>query len=297
MKPLIWITGARGLIGNYIFQKIKSSYQQLQPVPLYREKLDLTVKSEVERFFSTHPPDAIIHCAALSRSEQCRKNPELAFKINVAATEQLSKLAKSIPLIFLSSDLVFDGKAGNYSEEDKPNPTNIYGKTKYLAEQIVLTNKLHTVVRTSLNYGFSLDGNRSFNEVMVNQWIEGKTLQLFKDEYRSPIPSSILAECIVKILEENLTGIFHICGTKKLSRYEIGLLIAKRLQIEDAKINPISVKDYTAEPRPLDTSLNCEKIQKTLNIALPEFSKWIEKQPLEPQEIMLKNKCHKKANI
>ncbi|MGC8742478.1 MAG: SDR family oxidoreductase [Verrucomicrobiia bacterium] len=297
MKPLIWITGARGLIGNYIFQKIKSSYQQWQPFTLYRENLDLTNQSEVERFFLTNPPDAIIHCAALSRSEQCRKNPQLAFQINVAVTERLSKLAKSIPLIFLSSDLVFDGQTGNYSEEDKPNPINVYGKTKYLAEQIVLTNKLHTVVRTSLNYGFSLDGNRSFNEVMINQWLEGKTLQLFTDEYRSPIPSSILSECIVKILEKNLTGIFHICGTKKLSRYEIGLLIAKRLQIEDAKISPISVIDYTAEPRPLDTSLNCEKIQKTLNITLPEFSKWIEKQPLEPLEIMLKNKCNKNANI
>jgi dTDP-4-dehydrorhamnose reductase len=295
VKPLIWITGARGLIGNYVFNEIKSKLPEWQPLPIYRERLDLTNANEVKKFFLENPPDAIIHCAALSRSEQCKNNPELAFKTNVSATETLSKLARSLPLIFLSTDLVFDGKKGNYSENDKPNPLSVYGKTKLLAEQIVLSNPYHTVIRTSLNYGYSLDGNRSFNELMINRCLNREVLQLFTDEYRSPIPSKTLAHCIVKILERNLTGLFHICGIKKLSRFEIGLLIAKRLKINRPKIIPVSAKNYSSEPRPLDTSLNCDKTLKALNIVLPDFSKWIEEEALNQQEILLINRFQYEA--
>lgn len=119
---LAWITGAGGLIGNYLVQTAGYYAPVWQVVGLTRGELDLTDAAAVARRFRRDHPDLIIHCAAISRSPECQADPERAHKINVAATATLAELANEIEFVFLSTDLVFNGREGNYDETAAPKP-------------------------------------------------------------------------------------------------------------------------------------------------------------------------------
>src|SRR5262245_4846748 len=111
--PVVWITGAGGLIGSYLVRTAPQYAPQWQAIGLDRGKLDLLDFSAVRAAFRAQRPQAIIHCAAISKSPVCQANPELARKINVEATARLAELAAELPFVFFSTDLVFDGKQGN----------------------------------------------------------------------------------------------------------------------------------------------------------------------------------------
>jgi dTDP-4-dehydrorhamnose reductase len=199
----------------------------------------------------------------------------LARKLNVEVTRHLAELASGIPLIFFSTDLVFDGRKGNYVESDPVNPLSVYAKTKVAAEQIVLRNPKHTVVRTSLNGGVSPAGDRGFNEELRRAWRAGKTLNLFTDEFRSPIPAKIAARGVWELVSKNQPGLYHLAGSERLSRWQVGQLIAARWPQLNPRIEPGSRKEYQDAPRPPDTSLNCAKIQKLLSFSLPGLTEWL----------------------
>ncbi|MBT5926242.1 MAG: SDR family oxidoreductase [Verrucomicrobia bacterium] len=275
----VWVTGAGGLIGNYVMQSASEDYT---PMGLRRENMDLLDHREVERQFNTDTPDAVIHCAAISSNPLCQENPELAQKTNVDATRHLAALAESIPFIFISSDLVFDGKKGAYIESDLPNPLSKYSETKLEAETHVLKNKNHTIIRTSLNGGQSPTGNRGFNENLRGIIRAGKTMNLFTDEYRSPISAKVTALALWEILNQNLKGIIHLAGTERLSRFAIGTLLTNHWDEGTGQIKASAMKDYEGPPRAPDTSLCCKKLQAKLSFPLPRFSDWLKEHPAEP---------------
>jgi len=275
---VVWITGARGLIGNYLVQT--GSGWDVRPIT--RERLDLLDFAKVRQLWKAGPPDLVIHCAAISKSVACQQNPALARKVNVDLTKFLAELAADKPFIFFSSDLVFDGAKGSYREADAVNPLTFYGQTKVEAEGIVLRNPRHTVVRTSLNAGVSLARDRSFTEETRLAWAAGKTLNLFVDEFRSPIPASVTARAVWSLASTNASGVFHLAGAERLSRLQIGELLAKRWPGIEARIKPASFRDYPGPPRSPDTSLNSDKIQKLLPFSLPRFSEWLAQNPNEP---------------
>ena len=192
-KPCVWVTGAGGLIGSYLVRNPPKSLADSRIVGLTRQRLDLSDFAAVRREFARDNPRLVIHCAALSKSPACQAQPELAWKLNVELTRLLVELAAEIPLVFFSSDLVFDGKQGFYTESADVNPLSIYAETKVAAEKTVLSNPYHFVIRTSLNGGQSPSGDRGFNEEIRNAWVAGKTLTLFTDEYRCPIAASVTA--------------------------------------------------------------------------------------------------------
>lgn len=241
--------------------------------------LDLTDLNAVSKRFRKDKPDVIIHCAAMSRSPDCQANPTLARKINTDATVHLADLAKNSAFIFLSTDLVFDGRKGNYVETDPPNPLSIYGETKLAAEKIVSRNPRHTIVRCSLVAGASPKGNHSFNEELRAQWKAGKTTKLFHDEYRTPIPAPIAARAIWEIVAKNLTGLYHLAGAEKFSRVQLGELVAARHPELTPHIEPCSLREYQGPPRPADASLNCTKLQNLLSFKLVGLNEWLKQQP------------------
>src|SRR5437899_7658108 len=138
--PLVWITGAAGLIGNYLAHTASQFAPGWRTRPLARSDLDLSDRQKVASLFRQDQPNAIFHCAALSKSTDCEANPALARKLNIEVTQQLCELARDVPFIFFSSDLVFDGRIGNYNEASPVNPLSVYAETKVSAEQIVLSN-------------------------------------------------------------------------------------------------------------------------------------------------------------
>ncbi len=282
MNELIWVTGAGGLIGNYLVQTAPRYAPDSRVIGLTRAQLDVTDFNAVREQFHARKPQLIVHCAALSRSPASQENPSLARKLNVEATASLAELAADIPFIFFSSDLVFDGRQGNYDESARPNPLSVYAETKIAAEQVVLANPMHTVVRISLNGGASPTGNRGFNEQMRRAWQAGKTLKLFVDEFRCPMPAIVTARAIWELVAQSRPGLYHLAGSQRLSRWQMGQLIAARWPQLNPRLEPASRKDYAGPPRPPDTSLNCAKIQKLLSFPLPGLGEWLMANPNEP---------------
>jgi dTDP-4-dehydrorhamnose reductase len=250
-------------------------------LPLTRDSLDLTDASAVRAAFRLQRPQLVIHCAALSRSPACEANPALARQLNVEVTAVLAELAADIPLFFLSSDLVFDGQKGNYDETAPVNPLSVYAETKAAAEQIILANPKHTIVRTSLNGGTSPTGDRGFNEQLRRAWQAGQRMKLFADEFRSPIPAEATARAIWELAARNQPGLYHVAGSERLSRWQIGQLLAARWPQLNPRIEPGSLKEYSGAPRAPDTSLNCAKAQNLLSFPLPGLTEWLAAHPAE----------------
>jgi dTDP-4-dehydrorhamnose reductase len=277
----VWITGAGGLIGSYLVRTAPQLMPDAKVVGLTRERLDLTNFSAVRAEFGRQKPHLVIHCAALSRSPECEADPALARKLNVEVTALLAELAAEIPFIFLSSDLVFDGHDGHYSETAPVNPLSVYAATKVAAEQILLANPNHTIIRTSLNGGTSPTGNRGFNEQMRRAWQAGQTLKLFTDEFRSPVSAAVTARAIWELAALNKPGLYHVAGSERLSRWQIGQLLAARCPELQPRIVPGSLKQYAGAPRAPDTSLNCARAQKLLSFRLPGLTEWLSAHPNE----------------
>lgn len=270
-----WVTGAGGLIGSHILDAAPAFASEWNVIGLTRDTVDLTDATSVERRFVDQSPSAIIHCAAMSRSPDCQKDPAEAHRQNVEVTRTLADLAADIPLVLLSTDLVFDGQTGDYVETDSVNPMSVYAETKLTAEAVVLANPKHLVIRTSLNAGESPTGDRGMDEQLINAWRTGKITPLFTDEFRCPIPASATARAIGDLVNANASGLFHIAGAEKLSRWQIGELLTLRHPKFKEQISPGSLKNYSGAPRSPDTSLDCSKAQALLSFDLPKFSEWL----------------------
>jgi dTDP-4-dehydrorhamnose reductase len=270
-----WITGAGGLIGSPI---VRATAGQCRARAVYRDELDLTDFARVAAHFSRERPQLVIHCAAVSSIAECEANPTLAWKINVEATQHLAELASDIPLIFFSTDLVFDGCKGNYNESDAPNPVSFYAETKVAAERIVLLNPKHIVVRTALTAGISPRGNRAFNEQLRLAWERGETTRLFVDEFRSPIAAEVTARAIWELIAANKPGLYHLGGSERLSRWDIGQLVAAQFPHLHPRCEPVSIRSVE-QKRPPDTSLDNSRIQRLLSFPLPKFSEWLKAHP------------------
>ena len=300
IEPLVWITGANGLIGNYLVQTAPTGSAGFQPASfgaicrqdagaprlavraLTRADFDLLDFAAVEREFQKDQPQLIIHCAAISAVGEAQKNAAIARRVNVEVTKFLAELAAEIPFVFFSTDLVFDGRKGDYTETDAPNPLHVYGETKLAAEEVVLKNPRHLVVRTSINGGTSPSGNRAFNEQLRRSLREaGQGMTLFTDEFRNPIPAVETARAVWDLAQKNCAGLYHVAGAEKLSRLQIGELLVKRWPEVTAQIKSGSAKDFPGPPRALDTSLDIAKVQKVLSPPLPGLGEWLAANPAE----------------
>jgi dTDP-4-dehydrorhamnose reductase len=278
---LTWITGANGLIGNYLVQTAPRFAPHRRVCALTRDQLDLLDCDAVRREFQKDRPQLVIHCAAVSTIAAAQSNPDLARRVNVDATALLAGLAADIPFVFFSSDLVFDGRKGNYAEADAVNPLHLYGETKTAAEQIILRNPRHTVVRTSLNGGTSRAGNRGFNEQLRRSLQTSPGMKLFTDEFRCPIPAVETARAVWDLANQEQTGLFHLAGAEKLSRWQMGQMLVQRWPEVKTKIESGSARDFPGPPRALDTSLNITKVQEVLSVPLPGLTGWLAANPDE----------------
>ena len=278
---LVWITGAGGLIGNYLSRSATQATPNRPIRALTRQDLDLTEYSAVRQLFARENPGLVIHCAALSRSPDCQANPAKARQLNVDVTANLAELAADIPLFFFSTDLVFDGRKGNYDETAAVNPLSVYAQTKVAAEQLVLANPKHTVIRTSLNGGKSPTGDRGFNEQLRQAWEGGKRMTLFTDEFRCPIAASLTAQTVWRLVFADCPGLYHLAGGERMSRWHLGQLLAHRYRTLNPQLVPGSAADYPGAPRSPDTSLNCSKIENLLSLQLPGLTQWLAANPQE----------------
>jgi dTDP-4-dehydrorhamnose reductase len=276
-KPMVWVTGTAGLIGRYVVESAPRWAPQWNVQGLTRAELDLTDGQAVASAFKRQEPSVVVHCAALSRTKDCEQHPERARRINVDATARLAELCRDRPFLFVSSAEVFDGRKGWYDETDEPAPLNVYGATKLAAERIVLCNPRHVVVRIVLTAGTSLDRNRSFVEDMCRAAIAGSTVTLYADEFRCPLPAGPIARAIWQLMTRGATGLYHLGGSERLSRWEIGQLLVPWYPELEGRLAKGSARNHIGAPRPADLSLSCHKIQEILPFRLPGLRSWLAK--------------------
>jgi dTDP-4-dehydrorhamnose reductase len=282
MAKKILLTGASGLLGANVLRhfagdkrvtllatqrdetfQISEAFSRGEPV----HHLDITNQTDVWNLFSQWLPDVVIHTAAMTEAPACEWNRQLAFDINVGATELLAKLCDhfSAKLIFISTDLVFDGTKGNYLESDDRKPLNYYGETKLQAENLATSLCETTVVlRTSLLLGKSPRGSRSLDERLITDLRAGKNLTLFTDEFRNPIRASTLATVIDAFIfgdAHEASGVFHAASRNAVSRYDLGLSLAKQVALPTDLISPaLHASVSFSPPRPRDCRLITDKL-------------------------------------
>lgn len=266
-KPMVMIVGASSFIGSHLYSYLKTKLSDRYIVKgtyntrqIFREleHLDITNKKAVEKFLLFYRPDYILWVAGLKDIKKCEADFELAYAINTRSVKDLISVveAHDLPsrIIHFSSDYVFDGEIGNFSETDKPNPKNNYGQTNFLAEKALLASLIdYKIVRPS-----AVMGRRGvFFDWLVESIINGVELSMFDNIYFTPTPISLLNEMILHVLnkyEEIPQKIIHIVGEERLTRYKFAKKIATMLQKERAKIKS-EVADFKNVPFLKDLSL------------------------------------------
>jgi dTDP-4-dehydrorhamnose reductase len=265
------VTGASGQLGAYLLREASARGAAVSAwsgtrggdlfgVPL--RPVDLTDRAAVAAAFREARPDAVIHCAAISSIARCHREPALAEAINVEGTRLLAELANEARarLVYVSTDLVFDGERGGYAEEDALAPLSVYGRTKALAEGAVRTCPGGLVVRVSLLFGPTLTGRPSFFDEQLAALRERRPCTLFGDEWRTPISLVTAARALIALAESDRAGVLHLGGPERMSRLEMGRRLAAFLGADASVIVPARREEVAApEPRPRDTSLDSSR--------------------------------------
>jgi dTDP-4-dehydrorhamnose reductase len=276
----VLITGSSGFLGQYLIKSAPHSFHVTahyfqnppQDFGIQLDKISVDFRKFPEKKLQELHPDIIIHTAAMASIDACEDQPHLAREINYDATCQLTNLSEELKsrLIFISSDVVFDGIKGDYREEDQPHPLNVYAETKRESEKYILQNHSNAVViRPALFYGVALGGRRSFTETMLAQLRAGKNIMTFIDQYRTPIFVHDLALAIWELVQHNYKGILHLGGPQKLNRYDMGLMLCDLFKLNSELLIPVkSAEVQLKASRPLDCSLNTALARGVLNTEL-----------------------------
>jgi dTDP-4-dehydrorhamnose reductase len=284
----ILITGASGLLGlNLALQEFERhtivgvDRGKLHDTPFELIRADLLEPGACARLIDIAKPEAIIHTAALANLEACESDPDLARAMNVELPGMLAEVCAkhSIPLIHLSTDAVFDGtKDGIYTEDDLPSPPGVYSATKLQGEINVLSAHPSAAIARVNFFGWSLSGTRSLSEFFYNNLSTGKTANGFTDVYFCPLFVGDLADLLVRMLEQKLSGLYHVVGRDMISKYEFGIKIAQQFGFNSQQVIPISVEDSGLKAkRSHNLRLSTHKLSTALGMDIPGVSTGIAK--------------------
>jgi dTDP-4-dehydrorhamnose reductase len=273
----IVVTGSSGLVGFRLMQHLCGTgsvwgfYHQRKPDAAFGNwiRVDLRDRSETHGVLDRLLPSTIIHCAAYSDPVYCEQHPEETNSLNFGGSLFVSEWASQNGcfLIHLSTDLVFDGRRGDYREEDDPHPISVYGWAKLAAELAVRRSKAaHVVIRTSLVYGRSEGRDRGADEKLASNWKQGLKTPLFVDEYRNPTAVGELALVIVEVVRRRMTGVLHVAGGECMSRFELGTRVASVLGYPESLLLPRTIEEVPCSPpRAPNTTLNIDKIRSLID--------------------------------
>ena len=266
--PVFLITGASGFVGSRI-------YRHLAPhctvVGTYRSHpvclpgcssiaLDITDRRQVHETIKAVRPTHIIHGVAVSAPDTCENNPQAAWDINCTGTQNILDAARGTcsRVVFISTDLVFDGRDGNYTENDPTNPINLYARTKVEAEKLCLKQSLNCmVVRITLQYGLSSGTGSSFSDWLIHSLSRGQEVPLFTDQFRTPTYVSDTARGLeLAALHGRPGDIYHLTGPERIDRYGFARKLVSVFNLPEHLLKPCSMDAVAAgAERPRDVSL------------------------------------------
>lgn len=297
------VTGASGLLGiNLCLVAAAQGHQvigltksrALHGIPFDQARANLLYMDEALEVIARAKPDAIIHCAAIADLNIAEKEPELALKLNRDAAGKLASAASrwGIPLVHISTDAVFDGITGGYDEHATPNPLSIYAKTKLAGEQAVQECHPEAIVARVVFYGWSISGQRSLSEFFFNNLSDGIRIKGFTDTRFCPLYVEDLAEILLEMLAVGLSGLYHVVSPESLSKYDFGMRIAQRFNLDADLVEPVRMQELArGAPRALNLVLRPDKLQIALGHTFPSiddgierfYQRWLGKYPQQLQ--------------
>ncbi len=281
MKKLL-ITGASGLLGINLALTAQAQGHGIIGVTLEKGihgtpfdliRMDLTKPGTIEELIRVSQPDIIINCVALTDVDRCEQIPEEAEQVNAILPRQIAAEthARGIKLVQISTDAVFDGKQGNYIETDIPSPLNIYGSTKLAGEKAVLETDPQALVCRVNFYGWSISGHRSLAEWFFNKLSAGESIRGFTDALFSPLLATDLTFLILKLIEHDCCGIYHVVNSRGITKYDFGVALAKQFDFDQSLIKPASIFDAGMRAaRSPNLNLNPAKLRTELGECLPD---------------------------
>lgn len=280
------VTGASGLLGlNFSLHTSKMhevvgtfNQNKLKNVPFHMLAFDLSRKNTSFSRMDEINPNVVIHCAAMANLEECENNPSQAQYLNAEIPGKLANYCKKndIKLVHISTDAVFDGKSGNYNEQDQPNPLSTYAKTKLEGEYLVNEENDHAIIARVNFFGWSISGKRSLGEFFYNNLKAQNSINGFVDVMFCPLYVSILTDLILNMVEKQLSGLYHVVSSNSMSKYDFGCEIADQFKFDSSVIHPISVdKSELIAERSKNLTLSTEKITRDLGKTLPRIKQGI----------------------
>jgi dTDP-4-dehydrorhamnose reductase len=279
MHSSVLVTGGSGLLGGNLATLMADKFSVHSIVHKHPakfetsqvHKLDITKCNDIVYLVEKIKPAYIIHTAALTNVDYCEVNKDEAWLLNVEGTRNIIHAAEKTKskLIYISTDSVFDGKKGMYTEEDSLNPLNFYAFTKFEGEKLLRKSNLSFVIIRTNIYGWNMQKKLSLAEWMFSSLRENRKLTLFYDVFFTPILVNNLSDVIMEILEKDICGVFHIAGSERCSKFQFGLSLAQIFDLDTNLIEPISLSNKPPiAKRPLDSSLCTKKIASKIKTKL-----------------------------
>ncbi len=284
----VLVTGASGLLGaNLVMEWLSRGWT---PIALYAQHavsfatpsraLDLCDAERTAELVQTYKPEWIVHSAAATNVDWCEEHPVECRRLNVDATRNLADAAKAVNarFVYISTDAVFDGAAGNYSESDEPCPLNVYAESKLLAECAVAEVLPESVIVRTNIYGWNLQEKLSLAEWMLKQFETGSRFPGFDDIVFSPILVNDLADCLTEMMNLNLHGLFHVVGSESCSKFAFAGHLADtfgqdRGLVEGSRSQCAQFRAV----RPRNTSLQTMKLQQAVGHGTPGIRDGLER--------------------
>lgn len=288
MLKKILLTGSNGLLGQKIIDLLRyhTEYELIASSKgenrypkeggyIY-ENLDITNPLEVERIIAKYEPYAVINTAAMTNVDQCESDKENCDLLNIKAVEYLIKACTkhSVYLVHLSTDFIFDGESGPYSEDDEAKPLSYYGQSKYEAEKLLLNSSVdYSILRTIIVYGVAAKMSRSNIVLWAKSALEkGDMVKVVNDQFRMPTLAEDLAQACILAIDKRAKGIYHVSGKDFMSVIEMVKRIAKFYKLDERLIEETDSSTLNqAAKRPPRTGFIIDKAIKELGYAPHSF--------------------------
>ncbi len=269
----ILVTGGSGLLGRALLRQ--ASEHHLDAVGTYNRAsqergilLDVTDQERVREAIQQVQPEWIIHAAALTDVDRCEREPDEAWRANAHGTKNVVDAGKECGarVLYVSTDYVFDGEHGPYTEEDAPHPINVYGESKLAGERFTLAEPANVVARVCVLYG---PDKPNFVTWVINALRTGTPINVVDDQLNTPTYTNNCALALLELCKRRLTGIYHVSGREQLSRYDFARAIADVFGLNSKLIN-VTTTDMLQQlaRRPMNSSLRVEKAERALGMRL-----------------------------
>ena len=275
VKPRLLITGGSGLLALNWACAMRDRWDVVLGMHRHRVTLrgatalplDLGAPDRLARQLGELSPDLVVHAAGLTSVHQCAADPALARHVNAELARNVAEAAagRNIRLVHISTDHLFAGTRSGYREDDAPEPLNEYARSKLLAEEWVSRAAPRALILRTNFFGWGHARRQSFSDWILQALREGKPVTMFDDVYFTPILADALAEAAHRLVELSASGIYHLAGEERVSKYEFALRLARTFALPTETIRPSRLHDAgLAAKRPADMSLDSARARAML---------------------------------